>query len=428
MRRAQVKLVNEEIATESINFQSTRFFEELTACFKHLRDMSDKELETQEADTLISKIVKHYTGLTINLVIGMIGPCVNVPDTDKNNILITSFYKDYLSSADGKRRIEDAGGIVKGTVNIKTGKVTGVWTDYVSDVYYPLELLRSKKYDPEESAAILLHELGHVFTYFEFMTRSVTTNQVLAEMSKALDGSVGSDQREAVLLSVKKALHLSDLDEKELAVKNNTKIAEIVVITNVVKETVSELGSNVYDMTTCEMLADQYAARNGAGRYAVTGLSKLYEGSGHISFRSTPAYLWMEALKVALIAAAPFTLGLTLIIAMSMIGADSLAVTTGYIYDTVDIRFKKIRNQIVYGLKDKSLLPGDSERMLADLDAIDAVLKTVNSKRQWFGVLSDFVNPTSRNYRNTVMLQNELEAIAVSDLYVKAAELRQLSK
>ena len=86
---------------------------------------------------------------------------------------------------------------------------------------------------------------------------------------------------------------------------NNKKVAEIVIITNIVKETVSELGCNIYDFSTWEYLADQYAARHGAGRYLATGLEKTYKSIGDISFRSTSNYLAMEALKVFLIITIP---------------------------------------------------------------------------------------------------------------------------
>jgi hypothetical protein len=327
--------------------------------------------------------------------------------------------------------IDNANGVAHGTVNIMSGKVGGVFSDIKHTIHLPLaDFFYSKKFTPEEIAAISLHEIGHLFTYYEFMTRCVSTNQVLAGVAKALDGTDAIEQRVAVLTRAKKELKLKELDADALAKSRNAKVIETVIITQVARECQSELGSNVYDMNSWEMLADQYAARMGAGRFIVTGLEKYYRGAWNISFRSTPAFLAFEAWKAMMIVfiavTAPGTSGLSLYLLLpvfSLMSNDSDPV----IYNTPGARFKRVRDQIVTNLKNKKLKPADRARLEADLVAIDNITKDVNDRRQWMGVVWDFVSPSARKERNQMLLQQELEALATNELFVKAGQLKQLA-
>lgn len=404
-------------ALESIDFQSGAFFRELTLAFADLRKVKKTEIPDHEIAQTLSKIVRHHSNLNIAFIFGDLEPCIQIPMVDKNNILVNSFLRNYVDSNDGLRMIANAEGVARGTVNLRTGKVTGVYSDLEAKVHLPVDMLASEKYEVEEVAAITLHEIGHLLTYFEYMARTVTTNQALAGMSKALDGSAGVDEREAVFITVKKALKLDDLDTAELAKSNNKKVAEVVVVTNVAKKSQSELGSNVYDFSTWEYLADQYAARQGAGRYVVTALDKLYRGVWNISFRSLPAYLAFEALKLVSL----FTVPALALLFMAM---DSTGDGT---YDQPGARFKRVRNQIVENLKDKKLSKDDQERLAADLVVIDDCLQQMADRRQLIGVIWDFMLPSARKARNQMLLQKELEDLAANDLFVKAAALKQLA-
>ena len=187
----------------------------------------------------------------------------------------------------------------------------------------------------------------------------------------------------------------------------------MVIVSTAVAQTRAELGANIYDESSWEYLSDEYAARQGAGRYVVTALDKLYGGSWNISFRSLPGYLFMEALKVGLFLFVP-----GLVAMLMAMDADN---TT---YDTPEARFKRIRNQIVENLKDRKLSNDDILRLQADLAAIDQVLSHVTDRRQWIGAFIDTVIPKYRKARSQELLQQELEALVHNELFEKAADLR----
>lgn len=410
----QSLIAQDVAAVESINFQPNTFFKELVNQVVELKKVAKAEIADSEIVGFLSKIVAHHTGLNVTFEIGDIDPCVDIPMVNKNNVLINSFIRNHLNSADGIKMINEANGVVRGSVNLKTGMVTGIFTEVKSKIHMPIVMFTTSKYDPEEVVAIMLHEIGHLFTYYEFMSRVVTTNQVLAGIAKGLDGSGTVEEREAVLINAKKAMNLSDLDTKALAKSNNNKVVEIVIISNITKQVTSEVGSNIYDFSTWEYLADQYVARQGAGRQLVTGLEKIFKGSWNISFRSLPTFLAMEAFKIVLIALGLFG------VSFLLMAIDSDNAT----YDLPGARFKRIRDQIVENLKLKTLTKDDNERLQADLVAIDSILKDVNDRRQFFGVIWDVLYSPARKGRKQEQLQQELEAIAVNELFAKAAELK----
>jgi len=416
MRHSQTGLVGKHVATESIEFQNGTLFKELTLAFAEMKKMGKEEVAEGEAVHNVIGIIKHHTGLNVFINVADIPPSVDIPAVNKNNPLINSFIRNFLSSSDGLRMINEADGVARGSVSLKTGKVSGIFSEVKSTINLPVEIFTTKTHEPEEIAAITLHEIGHLFTYYEFMSRSVTTNQALAGLSKALDGSGSVQDRESVLITIKKAMKLTDLDEKELAKSNNNKVIEFVVISSIARQVESEIGTNIYDFSTWEYLADDYATRQGAGRHLVIALDKLYRGYWNISFRSLPVYIAMEALKLVLVALSPF-----FVMFMLMDGSGEPT------YDRPGARFKRVRNQIVEALKNDKLSKDDVENLNADLVAIDKMLESIEDRRQWVAVLWESVIPSERKMRSQQRLQQELEAIATNELFVKAAQLKQMA-
>jgi hypothetical protein len=430
MRSSLLSFISgQQISQESIDFQKgSMFFRDLTNAFKELCKEKGKTIYDSPVAGLIEKIIKHHTNMTVVFALGENGPSIRVPEFNKNNVLANELYKYYATSAAGIDLINSTGKAIRGGVNLKTSKVSGIFSEIKVILHYPVSELLNPKFIPEEHASFVLHEVGHMFTYFEFMNHVVTTNQVLAGMSRALDESNTIEERESVFITIKKSQKLSNLDVKTLAKSTDNKVAEIVVLTNIFKQLESELGTNIYDETSWEYLSDQFCARHGAGRYLITGLDKSFKDMSLIAYRSTPVYLFMEVIKLALLIV-PLSKAMMVVrfLALSIIISDGIGSRTDN-YDTPEARIKRVRNQIVEHLKDKKLSGDDRERLLADIAAIDEILKHIDDRRQFLGVLWDTIVPWAHKRYNQEMLQKDLEAIAVNDLFVKSAEIKQLSK
>lgn len=405
-----------KVGMESIAFQSNPALrKELLATTQQIFALPKKDISADhELFGVLAATIKHRTGINASIVVGTVGPAVEIPSVDRNNPLLVPMQRAFSTSSDGMRLIAQSEDLVRGGVDARTGMVTGVFTELPIKFYFPVSMFAGKL-TPEEAVGVMLHEIGHPYTYFEYITRAATSNAVLSGLSKALDGADSVQSREAILISAKKALRLSDLDEKELAKSSNKKVIEVVVITSVIRQTRSELGSNIYDMTTWEALADQYATRMGAGRDLTTGLAKLYRGGFNISFRSLPTYLAMEAFKLIAIVNPAIFLFLLLLDSPSEL------------YDTPGDRFKRIRNQVVENLREPELSKDDIARLNEDLRVLDDMIKSVNDRRQLIGLIWDTVSPQSRKDRNQRLLQQNLEELAANDLFIAAVNLKQLA-
>lgn len=429
------------IANESIDFSNGIFFKELTMLYGELRKDSNKnKMLDSEINLNISACIKHNTGLDILMDINENGhgPAIEIPEVNRNNPLVTNLEREYWHSAVGLQAIRDAGGVVKGTVNSKTGKVSGVFTLFKSTMYMPTSLLQDKKFSDEEIAAITLHEVGHVFNYCEYISRTITTNQVLSAMSKELDKTSDLKEREVIFTNVKHALKLKNLDVKKLSESKNKTAVELVVVTNVRLDAKSELGSDLYDMNSWEYLCDQFATRHGAGRHIVTSLDKLTKGSFNISYRGSFAYTFMESVKIVLLICAIgvgvgtfgggigamkflFSIPLTFFVALADFD------TPTQVYDTPEARYNRVRGQLVEYLKDKKLSKEKSASINEDINVIDNILKDVVDRRQWLSALADAVVPFCRKNYNQEQLQKDLENFALNDIFIQSAKLRQLA-
>ena len=408
---------------ESIQFQSGIFFKELAMLFKDLRTEKTSDMANSEKIVVIEKCVEHHTGLKIRFELGLDGPMVDIPRVDKNHPFLQEWIKNFVDNGDVLRMLNNADNIVKGSVNLITGRVTGVFTEITSKVSFPLEMLGNSKFTDEELSAVMLHEIGHLETYYEYLGRIVTTNQVLAGVARSLSNGDDIEKRTVVLISAKKALKLKESGIEELAKSTKTEVVSCVILSNLVEKSRSELGSNIYDINSWEYLADEFAARHHAGKHLITAFDKIYRDSSNKAFRNTGMFVGMEALKFLFLLGGIFT-GVG---PLAVLGATLMLMDADHVgYNEPEARIQRVRNQIVENLKNPKLSKADVEKLNDDLEVIGQVLKNVNDRRQLIGALYDFLSPAGRRNRNEMLFQQQLEEIANNELFAKAAAFKTL--
>lgn len=416
-------------ALESIDYQDLDFFNDLVGAFTDLKKLSKQELSSPEAGQLLAGVIKNHTGMTIIPVLAELGPSVFVPRVSRNNPLINDYIRSQIPNADGVKLINETKGFSRGSVNLQTGRVSGVFAELEVEIYFPEWVIKSSQFSAEECAAAILHELGHIFVYFECLVRTVRTNQVLAGVTRALDGSASQKERETIILSAKQALSLKTLDISELSRVTNSKVVEAVVVSSLIEESRSELGSNIYDANNFEFLADQYAARHGAGRHMVTFFDKIHKSSKDMSTRSLSKYLYMEVIKSALLVG---TVAFLPTVAGPIIGAIYLLMVANdnqwdTEYDRPLIRVKRIRNEMIEAQKNPKIPPAQLKEMLEDVKVIDGLLADMNDRLQWFDLVLRYMSPSFRNRIDAEVLQQQLESLVANDLFSRAAELKTLA-
>ncbi|WP_144106610.1 hypothetical protein [Paraburkholderia sp. BCC1886] len=419
------------VAVENVDFQSDAFFREVTAIFRDLKSVPVDQIPDHESALQLPAVIAHYSGLNVKIAWWDEGFMVTPPMVNKNNPLLSRwadwFRQSIVSNEDGDKIIATSKTKAIGNVNVKNGMVSGVFSTIVSTLYMVGADIVGKRFEPEELAAIVLHEMGHLFTYYLVIAKTLSTNMILAGLSKKLDQTLGPKDREAVLVKVKSVAQLAELDTEALSRSNDKKVIEVVVVSNIAKSIQSEIGSNLYDISACEMMADQYAARLGAGRFLVTALDKYKRSpsSTDIRYRSTMGYLVIEAYKLLLLAGGPFSFGLSWLLLLIHCAADGVDKTGEY--DNDANRYGRIREHIVEAMKSPKLSTEQQSSYAEDLLVIDDIKQFASNRQQLLGYVHDFISPIQRKRISQEKLQRELESIANNDLFVKAAALRQLS-
>ena len=410
-----MKHIYAQPALESIAFQSTVFRNALIALYTEMREVSAVDLPDHPLITETNKLIKKHTGLTMTLTINEFGPAVSFPTLNKNNVLVNNTMRNYVTSQDGIKMLDNAHSVVSGTVDLNRGMVSGVFSDVNYILYMPGEMILGTKYTPGECAAATLHEVGHILTFCEHFAMAATTNQALAGIARGLDGS-DINKRQAVLESARKKFNLKDFDAKELAAQDD-KVVEVAFISAMSEQSISLLGRSIYDYSSWEYLSDQYAARQGASRDLATALSKIYGARYNIAFRGTIAYVIVEALKLSLFLFLPVLVVMIMVLDGQGDGS----------YDMPGTRLKRIRNQVIEHQKDRGLTKAEIDALQDDLKAIDECLFQINDRRQFVGVLYDFFWPGASKDRKFTKLQKDLEDLAANELFSKSAQWRSIA-
>jgi hypothetical protein len=430
MRQRLSLFEGDTLALESIEFQRDQMlFKELSNLIRELEKIPERDIADHELGLQLAAVIKEHTGILVATT--WAGAASDLaccpPMANPNNVFwnrLDLWIRDIIGTADADKVLSDPSKKAIGTVDLKRGKVGGVFSEMSCQLIFPAALAVSKKYTPEEKAAGVIHELGHLFGFFEYIAAVMTTNYILSAIAKTYDTPTPVKQREIILTKIKSETKMKELDTEALAQSSNKKIVEVVLISSYARELKSEIGSNVFDINGWELMADQFAARQGAARDVTTFLDKLYREFGSIKYRSTASWLFIEALKIAGIIFAPFTMGISFSIVAVMMMMDQVE-QSDMLYGTLKTRFGRMRDQLVAEMKinqDK-----DRQQQLAqDIQVIDDVLNGFQERQQLLGYVYDFISPVQRARNRQEKLQRELEQLAHNDLFVRSAALKQL--
>jgi hypothetical protein len=427
-----------QLSTEAINYQDTKTFKELELAFRDIMFQKQSAYEEQKRrnEGLIEAILQNSFKANVSVSFGEEWPCVRIFDEYHNNVLIRNDYREFFAAQmNFTKRFVGGGGGVKAGVDIMKAQLSGLFSELPFTIYLPDCLLNNNysqdgfsvpnqyRLSSEEMAAVVLHEMGHFFTYCEMFNRTVSTNQAMAAMVKELDGTYDVHKRQLIIARTADELKLKDVDSAALAKIDKRSILETAIVTEVTEKSRSELGVSIYDSTASEQLADQFATRHGAGLPLMTALNKLHRYMGNeLAYQSTPLFMFTQIISIALMFIPPVCF---LSIPINLIGIllGGFGDDGDNTYDTPEVRFRRIKMDAIARLKNRSISDLEKKRTLADIDAMEKAMTGIEDKREWREYIATTVIPVYRKYRKTKLLQQQLEQLGNNPLFVRAAEL-----
>lgn len=419
-------------AVESISYQGTDFLGDLAFLIRRVRGVDYKnltDLKLYSSDPIIEleNSIKNRTGLSIKINKCQWGASADFTLINNNNILYknhilelfandTNVLENDIINASKKINEDD----IKGTVNLADAKVTGVFSEMEFNVLISRDLLLDidNKYSDYETASILLHEVGHIFTYIEYSVKTTRTNQVLALASNVINNKNASyETKEIVFKNIQRKIKLSNEEVEIMMASKEKESVNIIILNRTIELSKSELGGvNLYDSTSAEQLADQFANMFGCGQYLISSSKKLNRDKSNISIFFQLSMLGGLILLLPELAA---------VYAGAYLLTSILTIDGKNAYDNEYNRFSRIKHSLIQTLK---MADDRAEKHMLhnQINAIELLLNDYDDNKTMYEVIAYWIKPGYRKAKDFEDLQKNLERLANNDLFSKAEKLKQI--
>lgn len=378
------------------------------------------------------RVILKHMGMKATLSIDNsngINAYIVVPAIDRNNPILHRF----ANLTTGNRTVLDK--LVKeeelyALVDRKEGRLGGILSEIDHPIYITRGMLfNNDKFGPREIAAVILHELGHAFSYYEGLSQYIRQNVILA--SNVAEFRDTSDaQTRLRIISRLKAEKLLPKEFDDSRVANAGDKYTTVVISMGQRMIAEDPNSIFHNSTTFESAADQFAIRKGAGLYLAKSLTKIYKQYNSSAFEYyfglfvSVAMSIMSMLFVAIGALHPvfFLFGLVSYMTALIQGAFSDALSS---YDTPRDRLKRIRTEMIGRLKKQDLSDVVRKELVKTFDSLDELLKQndkhYNANETLGKLIYDRLDSLFIRQKDAKKRQQALEDLLNNELYVSAA-------
>ena len=422
------------LGLEVIDFQKDDIFESLTQLFDTLKKSTFEDAKT----------IKQIRDLTfrrfgVNVIIKIthktdFGTSVELPTFHLNNGLYNQRARDILrtskdSDEDYKRLLKLKDFKKQNSVNLKTAKVSGIFSELEYVIYLDTDQLRLL--NTQECCAVFLHEVGHLFTFFEHMVRLTTTNLVLLNVSSLAQKNITYENK---IMCFELADELLEVDPSKINpnLVNSEKAVTTIYLSKISYQTKSTTGSDWYDNVSSEQAADQFVSRLGGGRHLISALDIM--GKYYGSFTQKKHNYILNFGMSIFMTIVPL---ISLFIGGAIIGSLFSVIYIAYCfwlfdyvffahsfkvltYDDEKVRFNRMRNDLVTTLK----YSNDDEYkkvIIKEIEFCDKVIENYYGQMDVSKII-DFI--LRRKDKGIYYLQRDLEDIAFNDLFIKAEKLR----
>lgn len=415
------------IGTESIAFQSGAFFKDLTLLVQDLRAAGDKSQDAINKWFLrVDRSVYDHTGITTN---GLFWPggdnaAMVIPTMTRGNVLNRAEFNKFVAKKFDADKLSFYNLEKQGWIDPANSRVGGAFSEIVFKMIVGELFLFGKTFTPEEAATVILHEVGHAYTFLQFIADTVVINAVLQRTWAELTSGTPDKKVRMILTKAADDMAIQNKDWLQ-SIEDGTAadVAFKVLATVVAIEPRLMDNKRYFSMDAAEELADIFAARHGAGRAVVTMRSKFMSAdSRSYGVLAGVAYTF---LGVALM---PFVgvIGLP----VAMLGALLTYCGVAEASKAPDLStFKqlslKMRNQFVERIKLMDLPKEELVEEIASIDLVDKIVQGYHGDADP-AMLVKFLDMFRRgkmDARASRDYTDKLESLAANDLFIRAAQL-----
>lgn len=422
---------NATMVQEAIAHQGrSQLFRDICLIFREIEELPAsalaKGLLTKKG---LGKVIQKHTGLNIEVSIdpaAYVNAWVYPPYFDANHAVVAgnkhqrdnAWMLDYISEQGDK--VFGKSESIFGTVDRANSRVSGDFSKIECPMFITRGLMTHKDTTPEMITTVVLHEIGHVLTFFEFLGRVTTFNGALQAASESFFKCETREDRLKVIRDVGDKFGVDSDDRDVLMGARNKDTFATVLARGYVIDRKSSLGSSIYDITLWESLSDQFSMRHGSGVDGVKMMDILYRDSSHSSYQSNLTHIIFTLFKVILfVVATVIYFGIPLIF-LFINPAEK-------IYDEPRARMQRMRNDFVSGLKSPLLSAEEKAKIAEDVKDIDKIMADLDDKRGLIELFYTSCTPGGRRQFSQMQFQQEVEKLVANDLLVAGTRLSNLA-
>lgn len=405
-------LFDGEISTETIMFQSdTEFLTGINFIHEQILTLIEESSQNINIGNTLQKkiedIVYKRFGIRIKLIRGIgIGPfaAITVPTAfegyqhaggnnpyhypEEYRGLVREIEKNISSSVDKLRgksyEVDLEAARIHGLENVVAGLIA---MDYENLASWS----NGHKITPQELTAILLHELGHIFSFLEYNSRAKKRLSTFQEVLSKYK----SDPKAAKKIVIANSREISN--EKEFRKKiKEYKDNDVVFWSYYVNKHLESLWKQQYDIENLKMyseiMADQFAARFGLSKELVVVLEKIESVNRNTLVIFIKVYnnflvlrLFFHYLTLLLPAFPAFVIALFL--TRTILG--SRGIFRDYVYPVPEDRARRIISEFIASVNMDKTIPKDvRNKILEDYD----IMRNIEKKKRLRATISKFLD------------------------------------
>lgn len=402
-----------DLGLESILRTNGNFFKELTEAVQRLRD--GKKYDTKAIkESMIPSVIRLHTGMNVSFVI------IGGEDASAYRKSITNF--NGLNGASYTGQSTAAGNVMSitnkdfvGLVDEVNGRVGGDFSKVPVLMEIGIGFLgHNTVYEADEAAAIILHELGHLFASFQFLGTFGYGGALIARTARMLLDSDSINERKVIVKKLESVLGVDKTFNSVDYIENPKPGLDVLMLADYVGSLPIRSLNTLYDFRNVEQQADQFLVRHGAALAQARALDKTHRRSDMYGQESLTRHLMAETARLfALWGEVP--------------SLTDLLFKNAYPkkYDDPNDRIEYLKMQLIDDLK---RIPKNNELerniILNDIKEIEKIHSNIVYRRDVIQFFWDCVSTKGKDMAANEKLQKSLERMLYNDLFLKATQFK----
>lgn len=418
---------------ESIDhIRNSKLFSRLTEAVRYMRESKDYTARNFKQSGFNDAIFEE-TGMRIQVELDpdtSPNAYVYIPEININNSIMQEWTRNWTTNDSLLDLKKALGRTTEALLDRSTSKVGGVLSNLLIKSCITKGLMTAKEFTCEEIAAVMMHECGHVFTFFERMLDIMSMNYAISAVTSRLLNTEDKKLRMNLIHEFDAAFGVTIPDVELLAETKKGETIATVLISETMRSRRNAEGDMIYSQRGFEFSSDQFATRHGAGAHLVTALDKMMRKYGNDSSYSCWAMHIIKQTGVFLLSISGILAGLFIMPIYSIILIALLFISRPLdkTYDEIPARFARVRREMIDGLKDQTL-PAELRRgILSELETVSNIIDKLEYKRGWLEAVWAHIIPSGRKATTSQELQQLLERLGNNDLWIAAAKYKLLSE